>query len=47
MAQKRKLEFETVSSATSAESATIHGVVASVSSMKAGKRAKYFDGEKI
>ena len=45
MAQKRKLleEFETVSDAKSSESATIHGLVASVSPMKSGKRAKYFD----
>ena len=47
MAQKRKLieEFESVSDAKSSESATVHGLVASVSPMKPGKRAKYFDAK--
>ena len=47
MAAKRKLteEFDSVSTATSTESAIIHGVVASVSPMKPGKRAKFFEGK--
>ena len=47
MAAKRKLteEFDSVSTATSTKSAIIHGVVASVSPMKPGKRAKFFEGK--
>ena len=43
MAEKRKLEFDSLSGVSEAESADIHGVVASVSPMKKGKRASYFD----
>ena len=47
MAAKRKLtdEFDSVSNAVLTESAIIHGVVASVSPMKSGKRAKFFEGK--
>ena len=43
MAEKRKLEFDSLSGVSEAESADIHGVIASVSPMKKGKRASYFD----
>ena len=45
MAHKRKLieEFDSVSSAASSESATIHGVIAEVGDMIPGKRAKFFE----
>ena len=44
MAAKRKLtkEFDSVSDAVLTKSAIIHGVVASVLSMKTGKHAKFF-----
>ena len=47
MAAKRKLieEFDNVSTAALTESAVIHGVVVSVSPMKPGKRAKFFEGK--
>ena len=47
MAAKRKSieEFDNVSAAALTESAIIHGVVASVSPMKPGKRAKFFEGK--
>ena len=38
-------EFDSVSNAVLTESAIIHGVVASVSLMKTGKRAKFFEGK--
>ena len=43
MAEKRKLEFDSLSGVSEAESADIHGVIASVSPMKKGKRASYFN----
>ena len=43
MAEKRKLEFESLSGVCEAESADIDGVIASVSPIKKGKRASYFD----
>ena len=47
MAAKRKLieEFDDVSAAALTETAIIHGVVASVSPMKPGKRSKFFEGK--
>ena len=44
---KRKLseEFDCVSDAGATESANIHGIVATVSPMKQGKKAKYFEGK--
>ena len=38
-------EFNSVSNAVLTESAIIHGVVASVSPMKTGNRAKFFEGK--
>jgi len=43
MAEKRKLEFDSLSGVSEVESADIHSVIASVSPMKKGKRASYFD----
>ena len=43
MAEKRKLEFESLSGVSEVESADIHGVIASASPMKKGKRVSYFD----
>ena len=37
MAEKRKLEFDSLSGVSEAESADIHDVIASVSPMKKGK----------
>jgi len=47
MAAKQKLvgKFDSVSVATSAESATINGVVASVSPIHPGKRTKFFEAK--
>ena len=42
-AEKRKLEFDSLSGVSEVESADIHGVIASMSPMKKGKRANYFD----
>jgi len=41
MAEKRKLEFDSLSGVSEVESADIHSVIASVSPMKKGKRASY------
>ena len=47
MAQKRKHceDFDSVSDIVPAESATIHGKVVAVSTIKKGKRSKFFAGK--
>ena len=45
MAKKPTIELDTLSSATEAKDATLHGVVAAVSPIKNGSKAEYFDAK--
>lgn len=45
MAKKPTTELDTLSSATEAKDATLHGVVAAVSPIKKGSKAEYFDAK--